>query len=61
MKVKFGIHTHVIRNTQRGIRNPRLSWITLHRAKQAPDLLWATNIMIAVFYNLELILPYFFD
>ena len=27
-----GIHRHGIRNPQRGIRNPRLSWITLHGA-----------------------------
>ena len=33
MDVKSGIHRHGIRNPQRGIRNPRLSWITLHGAK----------------------------
>ena len=29
---KPGIHRHGIRNPQRGNRNPRLSWITLHGA-----------------------------
>ena len=32
MDVESGIHRHGIRNPQRGIRNPRLSWITLHGA-----------------------------
>ena len=32
MDVESGIHRHGIRNPQRGIRNPRLPWITLHRA-----------------------------
>ena len=31
--VESGIHRHGIPNPQRGIRNPRLSWITLHGAK----------------------------
>ena len=30
--MESGIHRHGIRNPQRGIRNPRLSWITLHGA-----------------------------
>ena len=30
--MESGIHGCGIRNPQRGIRNPRLSWITLHRA-----------------------------
>jgi len=30
--VESGIHGHGIRNLQRGIRNPGLSWITLHGA-----------------------------
>ena len=32
MDVESGIHRHGIRNPQRGMRNPRLSWITLHGA-----------------------------
>ena len=28
--VESGIHAHGIQNPQRGIQNPRLSWITLH-------------------------------
>ena len=31
--MESGIHRHGIRNTQRGIWNPGLSWITLHEAK----------------------------
>ena len=31
--MESGIHRHGIRNPQRGIRNPRLSWITLHGAR----------------------------
>ena len=30
--MESGIHRHGIRNPQRGIQNPRLSWITLHGA-----------------------------
>ena len=30
--MESGIHRHGIRNPQRGIRNPGLSWITLHGA-----------------------------
>ena len=30
--MESGIQGHGIRNLQRGIRNPRLSWITLHEA-----------------------------
>ena len=35
MDVESGIHRHGIRNPQRGIRNPRLSWITLHGANNS--------------------------
>ena len=31
--MESGIHRHGIRNPQRGIRNPGLSWITLHGAR----------------------------
>ena len=31
--MESGIHRHGIRNLQRGVRNPRLSWITLHGEK----------------------------
>ena len=31
--MESGVHGCGIRNPQRGIWNPRLSWITLHRAK----------------------------
>ena len=36
--MESGIHRHGIRNPQRGIRNPRLSWITLHGARKLLSL-----------------------
>ena len=40
--MESGIHRHGIRNPQRGIRNPRLSWITLHGASydSVVELFW---------------------
>ena len=56
--VESGIHRHGIRNPQRGIRNPRLSWITLHGAicpiiRSRPEDLSASDKQNAIVSKME--------
>ena len=50
--MESGIHRHGIRNPRRGIRNPGLSWITLHGARRVWYLGNGT-IMLQKLLNLE--------
>ena len=58
MDVESEIHRHGIRNPQRGIRNPRLSWITLHGAIKSPlDSCFINNFYLVAGINARDLLP----